>query len=370
MSGFTFDRAPLRVYWELTRACDLACRHCRAEAVRDRAPDELTTGECERVLSALAAAGTPPPHVIFTGGDPLKRPDLVDLVSAGVARGLGISVAPSATPGLSREVIHALKAAGVSAMSLSLDGPSAAHHDGLRGVLGCFGWTLAAAAHLVGAGIPLQINTLVSAETEPDLEETANLVARLGANRWSLFFLVSVGRGRALRQLTAIQSEQTLRWLARNAGRWPFTASTTEAPHYRRVALQAMHGAGASGAQIQASPLARGFGIRDGNGIMFIAANGDVTPAGFLPLVAGNVRARDPLEVYRESPLFRALRVPRLFSGRCGACTYGAICGGSRARAFAASGDVLGGDPLCAWDPAAADGAPARTADRDRFAAA
>jgi radical SAM protein len=364
VSGFTFDRAPVRVYWELTRACDLACRHCRAEAVPERAPDELTTGECERVLSALAAAGPPRPHVVFTGGDPLKRPDLIELVRAGVARGLGISVAPSATPGLSREMSHALKAAGVSAMSLSLDGPSAAHHDGLRGVLGCFGWTLAATAHIVGAGIPLQINTLVSAETEPDLEETAALVARLGASRWSLFFLISVGRGRALRQLTPTQCEQTLRWLARNAGRWPFTASTTEAPQYRRVALQTMHGTGSSGAEIQTSPLARGFGIRDGNGIMFIAANGDVTPSGFLPLVAGNVRARDPLAMYRESPLFQALRVPRLFSGRCGHCTFGAICGGSRARAFAASGDVLGDDPLCVWDPAASDGEAAPSGAR------
>ena len=367
MNGFTFDQAPLRVYWELTRACDLACRHCRAEAVRDRAADELTTGECERVLSALAAAGPPAPHVVFTGGDPLKRPDLVDLVRAGVARGLGISVAPSATLGLSRETIHALKDAGVSAMSLSLDGPSPAHHDGVRGVLGCFGWTLAAAAHVVGAGIPLQINTLVSAETEPYLEETAALVARLGASRWSLFFLIGVGRGRALRQLTATQCEQTLRWLARNSRWWPFTATTTEAPQYRRVMLQAVHGAGSSGAEMLASPMARGFGIRDGNGIMFIAANGDVTPSGFLPLVAGNVRARDPLAVYRESPLFRALRAPRLFSGRCGDCTYRAICGGSRARAFAASGDVLGEDPLCAWDPAAA---PAPRGARDRVPAA
>src|SRR5262249_7956641 len=199
MTVFAFDRAPLRVYWELTRACDLACRHCRANAIRDRAADELTTDECDAVLASLARATGPMPHVIFTGGDPLNRPDLVPLVRAAVSRGLPVSVAPSATHRLSRETIHAVAAPGVSAMSLSIDAPTAAYHDGLRGVLGCFGWTLAAAARIVAAGIPLQINTLVCAETEPHLEETAKLVARIGAARWSLFFLIDAGRGRALR---------------------------------------------------------------------------------------------------------------------------------------------------------------------------
>ena len=354
MTVFAFDRAPLRVYWELTRACDLACRHCRANAIRDRAADELTTDECDAVLASLARATGPMPHVIFTGGDPLNRPDLVPLVRAAVSRGLPVSVAPSATHRLSRETIHALADAGVSAMSLSIDAPTAAYHDGLRGVLGCFGWTLAAAARIVAAGIPLQINTLVCAETEPHLEETAKLVARIGAARWSLFFLIEVGRGRALRSLTATGAEQTLRWLARNAGRWPFVATTTEAPQYRRVTLQLAR----DEAEVKANATwpRRGFGIRDGNGIMFIAANGDVTPSGFLPLSVGNVRVSDPLELYRESELFRALRCPERFTGRCGACEFREICGGSRARAWAATGDVLAEDPLCAWRPAALAG--------------
>jgi len=244
MHGARFERAPSRVYWELTRACDLACRHCRAEAQRERARDELTTRECERVLGELAATGPPPPHVVFTGGDPLKRPDLLELVKYGVGLGLGVSVAPSATQGLTREAVDALKAAGVSAMSLSLDGSSPARHDSLRGVFGCFGWTLVAAQRIVGAAIPLQINTLVSAETEPDLEGTAKVVARMGAARWSLFFLIAVGRGRALSPLGAAECERTLRWLARRAPEWPFTVTTTEAPHYRRVLIETMRAAG------------------------------------------------------------------------------------------------------------------------------
>jgi MoaA/NifB/PqqE/SkfB family radical SAM enzyme len=289
--------------------------------------------------------------LILTGGDPLKRPDLLHLVRYGVGLGIGVSVAPSATTSLTREAIAALEEAGVEAMSLSLDGPGAAQHDGLRGVLGCFGWTLVAAQRIVGAGIPLQINTLVSADTRPHLETIGDLVARLGASRWSLFFLISVGRGRTLRPLTPRECEWTLQWLAASASRWPFTATTTEAPHYRRILIQRLRAAGRGGREIHASPVARGFGVRDGNGVMFIAANGDVTPSGFLPLVAGNVRQTDPVTLYREHALFRALRDSAGFGGRCGVCAFRSVCGGSRARAFAATGDVLGEDPLCAWEP-------------------
>jgi MoaA/NifB/PqqE/SkfB family radical SAM enzyme len=247
MTGFRFDRAPVRVYWELTRACDLACRHCRAEAVPRRAPDELTTAECAGVLQALSTVGAPGPHVIFTGGDSLKRPDLVDLVRHGTELGLAVGVAPSATASLTGEYIRHLKAAGVSAMSLSLDGSIAAHHDGLRGVFGCFGWTLAAAQRIVAAGIPLQINTLVTAATEPYPEDIAPLVARLGATHWSLFFLLPTGRGRTLQPVGPRESELRLRWLAARSAGWrrqhhggatlpadPHPADAGGRPHRRR----------------------------------------------------------------------------------------------------------------------------------------
>lgn len=262
-----------------------------------------------------------------------------------------MSVAASATPALSLATVEALKIAGVSAMSLSLDGSSPARHDGIRGVLGCFGWTLVAAQRIVKAGIPLQINTLVCAETEPDLEDTARLVARLGAPRWSLFFLVPVGRGRTLRPLSPRECETTLRWIARHSASWPFTVATTEAPHYRRVMLETRAAAGVS-AGAGRDALTRGFGIRDGSGVMFIAANGDVTPSGFLPVAAGNVRDADALDIYRDASVFRSLRAPETFHGRCGVCGFRAVCGGSRARAYATSGDVLATDPLCAYEPA------------------
>ena len=347
----TFAQAPARVYWELTRACDLACRHCRAEAVPARAPDELSTEECERVFGQIGTAGPPPPHVVLTGGDPLKRPDLVALVRYGTGLGLGVSVAASATPALSLATVEALKSAGVSAMSLSLDGSTPARHDGIRGVLGCFGWTLVAAQRIVNAAIPLQINTLVCAETEPDLEDTAKLVGRLGAARWSLFFLVPVGRGRTLHPLSPRECETTLRWIARHSGAWPFTVATTEAPHYRRVVLQARAATDAASRGNQDDGGVRSsMGIRDGSGIMFIASNGDVMPSGFLPIAVGNVRDVDPIDLYRNASVFQALRAPETFLGRCGVCGFRVMCGGSRARAYAATGDVLSEDPLCGYE--------------------
>jgi radical SAM protein len=353
--GLVFGEAPLRVYWELTRACDLACRHCRAEAVPSRDPRELTSAEGRRLLDALRdTAG--PPRVILTGGDPLKRPDFWALVEHGVGLGLGVSVAPSGTPALTPEVVRQLRRAGVEAMSLSLDGSDAVRHDGLRGVSGCFARTMVAAHAAVEEGIPLQVNTLATAETLPDLPAIADLVERTGAARWSLFFLVQIGRGRALGQLSPAACEALLGWLWRRSRRPPPVVTTTEAPHYRRVALQHARAEAPARPPSRVGPAARpGFGLRDGNGIMFVSHTGEIQPSGFLPLTEGNVRTSSFLDVYRQSALFRGLREPGRFGGRCGRCEYRQICGGSRARAHAASGDPFGEDPLCAYEPGVRD---------------
>ena len=351
--SFVFAEAPLRVYWELTRGCDLACRHCRAEAMPWRDPEELTTAEAFRLLDQLTEFGSPPPHVILTGGDPLKRPDFLAIVEHAVGAGLPTSVAPSATGLLTRGKILALKAAGVQAMSLSLDGSTPARHDGLRGVPGTFARTLEAAGDVVESGIPLQVNTLVTTETFADLPDIHRLVSSVGAERWSLFFLISVGRGRLLGQLTPAECEDLLHWVYDQSRGGRPVITTTEAPHYRRVALQRMKAEGYSGVHPRARSLRRGFGIRDGNGIMFISHTGEIHPSGFLPLAIGNVRRQRPVDVYRDEALFRALRLPEYFDGKCGRCEFRAICGGSRARAYAATGDPLGSDPLCAYEPPA-----------------
>lgn len=346
--NLVFDDAPRRVYWEITRACDLSCQHCRASAMACRDERELTTAEAFGVLDDLATFKTPAPHVILTGGDPLKRPDFFKILEHAVDVGLPSLVAPSATPLLTGDVIKKLGSSHVEAMSLSVDGSNPARHDGLRGVPGTFARTLTAARAIIEAGIPLQINTLVTNQTREDLPAVYELVKHIGADRWSLFFLITTGRGKALGQITSEESEDLMHWTLDRVGESRTVVTTTEAPHYRRVALSRQK---AGHDHATKTGAARGFGIRDGNGVMFVSHTGEVQPSGFLPLTAGHVRASSPLQIYRESPLFQSLRQPDDFEGRCGRCEFRHVCGGSRARAYAATGSVLGSDPLCPYEP-------------------
>lgn len=344
MAGkYLFADAPSRVYWEITRACSLACLHCRAEAAPCAAPGELSPQAGLKLLRQLAAV-TPKPHVVLTGGDPLERSDLWELIAAGRELGLGMSVSPSGTPKLTREAIDQFHAAGLTAISLSVDGSTAQRHDAIRGVPGCFERTLEAGRRATEVGLAFQVNTLVSAETVDDIPAIESLVRAMSATRWSLFFLVSVGRGTVLTPISARRAEDLLVWFAERAKLPGPVLTTTEAPHFRRVALEHR--------DAHAAPQGHGAGIRDGNGVMFIAHDGEVSPSGFLPIAAGNVKMQDPIAIYRDAPIFRALRDVDGFHGRCGHCEYRAVCGGSRARAYVASGgDPLAEDPLCVYQP-------------------
>ena len=354
--GYVYARAPMLVYWETTRACALACRHCRASAISERSPLELTTEEGRRLLDDITGFGRPYPHLVFTGGDPVRREDLLDLVTGATARGIGSSLSPAATPELTAELLARLQRAGIQTVSLSLDGSDASRHDGLRGVPGTFEATVAAADAARAAGLPLQINTLVTHETLPDLPAVYQLLLTWSIVRWSLFFLIPVGRGGALREVTPGQSERLNRWLYELSTQAPFQIKTTEAMHYRRVAVRAMTAAGMDPEAIGRTSVGRGFGIRDGNGILFVASEGSVFPSGFLPLSAGNVRTSSIVALYRDHELFRKLRDTSALKGRCGRCPYASICGGSRARAFARTGDPLEADPLCPFVPPLAPG--------------
>jgi len=350
-AGYVFSRAPRMVYWEMTRACDLACRHCRAEAIPRRDPDELSTAEALSLLDQILEFGDPLPHLVCTGGDPLLRPDLESIIAAGSLRGLGVSLAPSATANLTPQALERLRAAGMQSMSLSLDGSTAQRHDEFRGVPGTFETTLAAARWARTLGIPLQLNTLVTAQTREDLPALYALAQDLDIMRWSLFFLITVGRGRDLEELTPADAEAVMDWLYDCARESRFAVAATEAPHFRRVALVRMREEGVDGAAVRRSPIGRGFGVRDGNGVMFISHRGEVTPAGFLPVVTGNVRDRSLADLYRNHDVFTALRDVTRLGGKCGRCDYRSLCGGSRARAFAHTGDYLAADPLCAYAP-------------------
>lgn len=329
-------------YWEVTQACDLACRHCRANAVPHRDPLELSTHEGEQLLRALSTFGARNPHLVVTGGDPLRRPDIYHLASYAAGLGLAVSVTPSGTPLLTREAIARLKAAGVRSLAFSLDGSTAERHDRIRGVPGSFERTVAAIRWSLEQSVPVQVNTLVSSETAADLELIYRLVSEQRVQRWAVFFLIGTGRGAMLSEVAPGESETILEWLWDRSQRQPPVIKTTEAHHFRRIdALK--HG--------RSAHIKQAWGIRDGAGIMFISHRGDIYPSGFLPIRAGNVRRDDPVAVYREAQIFRRLRDPDALKGKCGRCEFRVICGGSRARAYAATGDPLESDPLCAYEP-------------------
>ncbi|WP_049985441.1 TIGR04053 family radical SAM/SPASM domain-containing protein [Halobellus rufus] len=354
------DERPFVLIWEVTQACGLACKHCRADAKPRRHPDELSTAEGKSLLDDARRFGEGQ-LVVLSGGDPLARDDTVDLVDYGTDVGLRMTLTPSGTASLTRERIEALDEAGLRRMALSIDGGSAAAHDEFRGEPGSFEQTVQAARAAREAGLPLQINTTVCAETVGELPAVRDLVGDLGAALWSVFFLVPVGRGRVLTPLDPDRAESVMEWLSGVADEAPFGVKTTEAPHYRRVAIQRPRGSDRS-ARADDDPggppdgIGRRTGITAGDGFAFVSHVGDVYPSGFLPEPAGNVRAESVVDVYRDSELFRSLRDPDALRGKCGACSYRHVCGGSRSRAFAYTGDPLEADPLCAYVPDGYDG--------------
>ncbi|MCB2411596.1 TIGR04053 family radical SAM/SPASM domain-containing protein [Demequina sp. TTPB684] len=346
-----YAQTPVNIYWEMTQACALACRHCRASAMPDAQPGELTHQESLDFLRQIPAFGDPLPTLILTGGDPLKRPDLFALIDEARRLGIDVSITPAATPAFTRDMLVDLQDHGVTALGLSLDGSTPERHDGIRGIPGTFDRTMEAIGWAAELGKPLQVNTLVTAETAPDIPAVYELLRPLGLARWSLFFLIEVGRGTVLEPLAPADGEEFMRWVYRTSLEAPFVVATTEAPSYRRVAIEVMREEGLTPEEIRHSSTARSFGVRDGHGIMFVSHLGEICPAGFLPLPVGNVRTDSLVEVYRGEPLFRSLHDPREFGGRCHHCQYQQQCGGSRARAYSAFGDPLAEDPFCTYVP-------------------
>jgi radical SAM protein len=352
--GYVYAQAPRNVYWEITLACDLACRHCRANAQHERDPAELSTDEGKALVESVKELGS---LLILTGGDPMKRADLFELME--FARGLHVPVAitPSTTPTLTRPVVSRFAEIGVTAMGISLDGPSAEIHDGFRNVAGTFDCSMRALAWAKEFDIPVQVNTTVTADTIPHLQAIYDLLRERAAppvRRWSLFVLVPVGRGVELGVPTAEQIEDAFAWVYDVAADAPFHVGTVEAPQYRRFWIQQKVADGATPEDIDRLAGRMGFGVRDGNGVIFVSHKGEVYPAGFLPFpLLGNVRERSLTELYRHSPALQALRDATQLKGRCGVCEYKWACGGSRARAYAMFGDPQQEDPLCVYQPAA-----------------
>ncbi|WP_432058325.1 TIGR04053 family radical SAM/SPASM domain-containing protein [Streptomyces sp. bgisy022] len=362
---------PFIVIWESTRACPLACLHCRAEAVPNRDPRELDTAAAKDLLHQVAGFGQPAPLFVITGGDPFQRPDLTELIAYGRDIGVRVAVSPSGTPTLTAQRLRELHAAGAVGLSLSLDGSTADLHDTFRGVPGVFRWTLDAWDTARALGMKVQINTTVARHNLHDLPDIVRLVAEHGAMLWSAFFLVPTGRGRQLGVLTAAETEDVLNFVYDVGLTVP--AKTTEAHYFRRVALQRRVLAGHDHVQVlglgplyrelceRAAVLGLDAGARRvrrppldvnaGRGFVFVSHTGTVHPSGFLPLGAGSVRETPLTEIYRTSELFTGLRDADRLGGRCGACEFRRVCGGSRSRAYGVTGDPFAEEPWCGYVP-------------------
>lgn len=372
-----FNQRPFTVVWETTRACDLACVHCRAEANPRRSVGELTFGNVHILVQDVKEFGAPYPLFILTGGDPVKRPDIFDIVAYAREQGLRVAMTPSATPLITRSTVRRFADAGLIRLAVSLDGKDAPSHDGFRGVAGSFGHTLQILDWCREFGLESQIHTTVTRHVLADLPAIAEMIAERGIKLWALFLLIAVGRAarpeiRRL-NLNACEVEGLFHWLYDLTRAVPFDVTPREGYHYRRVLLQrraAELGVPAEdllkhaeqskwtptelASSAQATKIIRApLGVNDGKGILFISHLGDVQPSGFLNLVAGNIRSRPLADIYRNSDVFARVRNYAELKGKCGVCEFKSICGGSRSRAYALTGDAMSSDPFCIYQPAA-----------------
>lgn len=348
-----FAHSPLLVFYEVTRACDLVCRHCRASAMPRPHPDQLTTEQSGALLDAFTRFPKPP-MVVFTGGDPMKRPDLLELIRHGVAAGLKVAVTPSPTSLVTEEAIAAMREAGACGFAVSLDGACAETHDAFRGFSGSFEFSMKMIQWAARAGLPVQVNTTITPQNVDEVEAMADRLSSLGIEMWSVFFLVPVGRGRVSPRVPAHQYEFIFEELFVQSRMRPFAVKTTEAPHYRRFVMQEMAlDPGAPPEQLQGMSRRAPVGTNDGRGVMFVSHIGEIYPSGFLPLLCGTFPKDSPVDVYQHNDNFLALRDASRLHGKCGACEYREICGGSRARAYALTGDPLASEPDCVYVPPA-----------------
>lgn len=353
--GGSFDEAPYLILWELTRACALNCVHCRADAIRKRDDRELTFSECSSLMDQFSEFGKP--LLVFTGGDPVWRPDLFQIIKAAKEKGFTTAITPSATPRTTENVIRALKESGIARIAVSLDGPDSASHDAFRRVPGSYDWTVNIINWAKKHEIPIQINSTIWKGNFQKFDALFEKVEDFGAVLWSAFFLVPTGRAGQDMQIAPADAEQILKKMAALAKIGKIDIKATAAPHFRRVLIETlMQNPNGSEDQIgQLSPAYKLGALRsyqsvnDGKGIMFVSHVGDVYPSGFLPLSCGNVREDSPVDIYRKHPLFTSLRNADLLRGKCGDCRYRKLCGGSRARAFAEYGDHLAEDSLCSY---------------------
>jgi radical SAM protein len=364
IADLDFSRQPFVVIWETTRACALACRHCRASAVPFRDSRELSTAEAKAMMLRVREFG----RVVFvlSGGDCLERPDTLELIEYGASLGLRMAATPATTSLATREMLQSLKDAGLARLAVSLDGSTPAIHDGLRQVDGSFAEGLRILELCREIGLPTQVNTVIAQHNRGDFANLAALMAWLGIVFWEVFFLVPTGRATVDDVATAAEFEAVFHQMYDLSKVAPYDVKATAAPHYSRVILQRQVAERRAGERDESPDVLTGgvmFSLRDGigrarsvndgDGFMFISHLGEIFPSGFLPIGERNVRTDDLVDVYRNDPLFLMLRDRSQLKGKCGVCEYAKVCGGSRARAYAVTGDPMESEPFCSYVPPA-----------------
>ncbi|RUM34046.1 MAG: radical SAM/SPASM domain-containing protein [Archaeoglobus sp.] len=378
---FDIREKPFIVFWELTRACMLACKHCRAKAQKKRHPNELSTEEAFKLVDMLKEFGKPYPLVVVTGGDPLMREDLFEILEQISSSGIRVAVAFSGTPLATREKIEMLKDSGVARIAISIDGSNAAVHDTFRGVKGTFDTSMAIIENAKEMKIPLQINTTVTGFNLRDLPNMVKLCLDKGVTLWDVFFVVPTGRAKAEYMPSGQEFEDVLCWLYDVSRTTNLNVKSSAACHLRRIEFMRDRGVmphtgelyqefleelkkvagentgenrivmGSHYRSLARDGIKRMMGITDGRGMFFVSHVGEVYPSGFLPIVTGNIREKSLKEIYMESPIFQDLKDPEKLKGKCGRCEFRYICGGSRARAYAVYGDYLAQEPRCIYSP-------------------
>ncbi|MEF2144947.1 MAG: heme b synthase [Desulfovibrionaceae bacterium] len=338
------------IAWEVTRSCNLACKHCRAEAHPEPYEGELSTEEAKALIDTFPDVGNP--IIIFTGGEPLMRSDVFELIPYAKAKGLRCVMAPNGTL-LSEENVAKIKAAGVERCSISIDAPKAEQHDIFRGVPGAFQASMAGIERLKKAGIEFQINTTVTKNNLPFFKDIFHLCRDLGASAWHIFLLVPTGRAVELgtEVITDLEYEKVLNWFYDFQKTTDMQLKATCAPHYHRILRQRAKEDGIPVTFENFGLDAVSRGCLGGVGFCFISHTGQVQPCGYLELDCGNVRETPFPEIWKKSQQFLNLRNPEVYRGKCGHCEYERVCGGCRARAQTMNGHYLEEEPLCSYEP-------------------
>lgn len=349
------------VFWETTAGCNLECRHCRRlELSKTLTQDELTTAEAKTLIQSLAELGKP--VLVLSGGEPLLRNDIFELSNFASTKGLPVALATNGTL-INSIVAEKIKASGIQRVAVSLDGATREVNDSFRGINGAFDRALQGIQHLTQLGIPAQINFTLARHNLHQLESMFELASELRVNALHLFMLVPVGCGLEIapaEMLTAVEYESALKQFYRLSLKFKeLETRATCAPHYYRILCQErMNKSEKKQAELKKldSPVHRiSRGCLAGINVCFVSHRGDVYPCGYLPVTAGNVKKTKINTIWSEAQVFRDLRNYSLLTGKCGICAFKQICGGCRARAYAATGDYLSEEPFCVFQP---DGKP------------